>query len=55
MIKNLELQRQTFDKITKNYFEKEFEPKVTNGFSKIIDENYYGVQRYSWLVSKECL
>ena len=55
LINHLELQRETFDKITRNYFEKEFEPKPTNGFSKIIDENYKGVEVYQGLIPKECL
>ena len=54
-IKNLELQKEKFAKLTRNYFEKEFEPKVTNGFSKIIDENYEGVEAYQGLLSEECL
>ena len=54
-VNNLELQKEKFAKLTRNYFEKEFEPKATNGFSKIIDENYEGVDVYQGLLSKECL
>ena len=44
-----------FKVISRNYFEKEYEPNVTNGFSKIIDENYGGTQTYQGLISEECL
>ena len=47
--------RKQFKIITQNYFEKEFEPKAGNGFSKIIDGRYAGVGRYQGLISRECL
>jgi hypothetical protein len=55
IIKDLEYRRMVFQKITKNSFDKEFEPSPTNGFSKIIDENYSGVERYQGLLKGECL
>jgi len=45
---DLERRREEFKKLTSNYFEKEYEPKVGggNGFVKIVDENYAGRERY---------
>lgn len=54
-IYKLEEKKGQFAEISKNYFEKEFEPSADNGFVKIIDENYEGVQRYQGLISEECL
>jgi len=54
-IKNLEAKRREFDKVSKNYFEKEFEPKPTNGFKKIVDANYEGVDMYQGYLEPECL
>lgn len=54
-IKDLMVRRKEFEKVIMNRFEKEFEPKITNGFSKIIDENLGGVEVYSGLVSSQCL
>ena len=54
-IKDLDQRRYEFKTISKNYFEKEFEPKAGNGFSKIIDDNLFGTERYSGLISQECL
>jgi len=47
--------RLEFQELTKNYFEPEYEPSKTNGFSKIMDANYYSFQRYNWIMDKECL
>jgi len=56
IIHNLEEKRTEFsNKITINYFEKEFDLSPDNGFSKIIDENLQGVARYQGLISQECL
>jgi len=55
VIQGLEQKRAEFSKITTNYFEKEFELSPDNGFSKIIDENYDGVERYQGYISKDCL
>ncbi len=55
-IKDLVAKRKEFvEKVVVNKFEKEFEPKITNGFSKIIDENLEGLEVYSGLVSSYCL
>ena len=52
---DIETKVKKFQNITKNYFEKEYEPSPTNGFQKIIDENYSGVEAYQGLISSECL
>jgi len=44
-----------FEKITRNYFEKEYEPKPTNGWRKIVDENYSGVEAYLGYIEPECM
>ena len=54
-IKNLNQKRDEFKAITRNYFEEEFEPKASNGFSKIIDENYVGVAKYMGYLTEECM
>jgi len=54
-IKGLEDKKREFKKITKNYFEKEFEPRAENGFKKIIDANYEGAEMYQGLIEPECL
>jgi len=54
-IKSLDVQRRKFREISKNYFEKEFEPKDTNGFKKIIDANSEGIHMYQGLINPECL
>ena len=55
VILDLEGKKKEFREITKNYFEKEFEPRPTNGFKKIIDANYEGVEMYQGLIEPECL
>ncbi|MGF1925777.1 MAG: hypothetical protein ACQUHE_16495, partial [Bacteroidia bacterium] len=54
-IRDLELKRIIFQKITENYFEKEFNPQKTNGFQKIFDANHKGWAKYGGLVNYECL
>jgi len=54
-VKDLETKRREFDEISKNYFEKEFEPKPTNGFKKIIDANLDGLDLYHGYLEPECL
>jgi len=44
-----------FQEITKNYFDSDYLPKKTNGFKKIMDENYYSFQRYNLIIERECL
>jgi hypothetical protein len=41
--------------VSKNYFEKEFEPRETNGFKKIIDANLDGIDMYQGYLEPECL
>jgi len=55
MINSFEEKKAHFDKITMNYFEKEFEPSAKNGFQMIINEHYEGVERYQGLLGSECL
>ena len=55
VIKSLEQEREAFRRITRNYFEKEFGIKPTNGFSKIFDENLIGTKAYQGLIPEECL
>jgi len=55
LIKDLEAKRREFKEVSKNGFEKEFEPKPTNGFKKIIDANYGGVDMYQGYIRPECL
>jgi len=54
-IKDLDLRRAEFLEVSKNKFEPEFEPSAGNTFSKIIDENENGPERYMGLLSNECL
>ncbi len=54
-IPNLEARRAEFKNVIKNYFEKEYEPQPTNGFSKILDENLEGMDRYQGFITEDCL
>jgi len=54
-IEDIDKKLKEFKELTKNSFEPEFLPSESNGFSKIVDENFVGVQRYSGLVSPDCL
>ena len=56
-VENLRIKRLEFKELTKNRFESEFKPNIRTkyGFSKIVDENYVGVRRYSGILSEECL
>jgi len=54
-IRDLQAKEREFREISKNYFEREFEPSLTNGFKKIIDANYEGMKMYQGLVEPECL
>jgi len=55
IINNLEAKRLEFQRISKNYFEPEFEPSSTNKFQPIINENFDGEKRYFGLIKEECL
>lgn len=54
-IRDIENKRKEFQQVIMNRFEPEFEPSKDNGFTKIIDENYSGVDRYMGLLSHDCL
>jgi len=54
-IGSLEMKKRKFREISKNSFEKEFEPKSTNGFERIIDANYEGAKVYQGYIDSECL
>lgn len=53
-IKGLTERRKEFKELVKNKFEPEYEPSPGNGFSKIIDENFSGKEKYAGLVEEEC-
>ena len=55
LIQNFETRRDEFKEITKNHFEEDYKPRTTNGFSKIIDGNYDGVEKCQGLIQSECL
>ena len=44
-----------FNSLIQNRFEKEFLPRQDNKFSKIVDENYFGSERYSGILEDECM
>ena len=54
-IEDFEENLKEFKKLTQNNFEAEFLPNENNGFSKIVDENFSGPQRYGHLIDSECL
>ena len=54
-IEDLSERRREFAELTKNKFEPQFEVRAENTFQKIIDENEYGVKRYSGLLERACL
>jgi hypothetical protein len=53
--KILQRKQEEWNRINKNFFEDEFTPKITNGWSKIIDAGYTGVERYCNLFEQECV
>jgi len=55
ILPNLEARRKKFEEITKNSFESEYQPSISNGFQKIIDENLEGSERYMGSMIEECL
>ena len=52
---DVKARREEFERITENSFDDEFLPSPTNGFSKIYDGNFDGVERYQGLISQDCL
>ena len=55
LIRELDKRREEFRQLTKNHYEKEFEPSAKNGFKKIIDLNYPGTGMYQGFIEEECL
>lgn len=55
MITELDEKIAKFDELNKNYFDEEFEVDPENGFVKIIDANYKGLEMYQGLLKEECL
>lgn len=55
VINGLENWREEFNKVSKNYFEPEFEVGSDNGWSKIMDYNYEGKERYMGLLDEACI
>jgi len=54
-VQNIEERREEFRGLTRNWFEKEFEPSEKNTFFKIVDENLEGKERYFGLLEQQCL
>jgi len=54
-IKDLKQRIAEFKTVSRNYFEKEFEPSADNGFQKIVDDNLYGTSRYQGLIDEDCI
>jgi len=54
-IANKEANTKEFARITRNYFEPEYQVSAQNMFVKIIDENESGEARYAGFISSECL
>ena len=54
-VQDLNERRAEFKQITRNTFEPEFVPSAGNGFERIINENYHGIERYFGLLDEECL
>lgn len=54
VVDKLEQRQQEFAEITKNYLDPEFVPNESNGWKKIIDENYDGIERYNGMIGVEC-
>jgi len=54
-VQNIEERREEFRGLTRNWFEKEFEPSEKNSFFKIVDENLEGQEKYFGLLDQQCL
>jgi len=52
---DIEEKRMEFRELTKNKFELEYFPSRTNGFERVVDENYNGTKRYFGLFDGKCL
>jgi len=51
---DLSKRRVEFQQVIKNRFEPEFEPSASNKLQLVINENYTGAKRYSYLIDEEC-
>ena len=49
-----DIKKKEYDRLNKNYVEPEFEPLLTNGFVKIIDDNLKDKNRYAGYIEEEC-
>ena len=47
--------KKKFERINQNYLEPEFEVSKENGWVKVIDENYEGIERYAGLIAENCV
>ena len=54
-IQGFKEKRAEFKELTKNRYEEEFEVDAENGWKKIIDSNYKGVEMYQGFIEQECL
>lgn len=52
---DIEEKRMEFRELTKNKFELEYFPSRSNGFERVVDENYSGTKRYFGLIDEKCL
>ncbi len=55
MMFGVEQKQREFKELIKNKFEPEYEPSSSNRFKKIVDENYDGPEKYSNLLTEECI
>ena len=53
-IKDYSYWKKAFDKVSMNYYEPEFLPSPSNGYSKILDENLSGAAKFMGLIKSEC-
>lgn len=53
-VRNLGQWREEFKKVSKNYFEPEFELSPDNGYVKFLDDNLSRPERYSGLIDEAC-
>ena len=53
-LKKPEHRRKEFEDVIKNRFEEELEVSADNGWVKIVDENYEGLERYRGMIRTEC-
>ena len=54
ILPDFDAKKEEFDRLNKNYMEPEFESSAINGFTKIIDDNLKGKDRYAGYIKEEC-